>query len=233
MGAAAQAEAIATLKGASSEHKHVRECYAVHRFDVGYHHYIWAKFQVANQFFMNHLLNSFANLFCIGRAMIYPKFESIDTMEQLTEVRSDIGVQFVLFNSCMQSARQSMELLRQMQQLVGETERITDMVDLLEEVDAQKERDLRDNVVPGDCIAFENCTIVTPKDVTLVKNLTFKVEVGSSLLLTGHNGSGKSSIFRCLAGMPQAGTPPDRHVPGSENCCLAGHSINSTYAIDI
>jgi ABC-type multidrug transport system fused ATPase/permease subunit len=203
---------------------------------------------------MNHLLNSFANLFCIGRAMIYPKFESIDTMEQLTEVRSDIGVQFVLFNSwcarryrravaawsnrvclpgSMQSARQSMELLRQMQQLVGETERITDMVDLLEEVDAQKERDLRDNVVPGDCIAFENCTIVTPKDVTLVKNLTFKVEVGSSLLLTGHNGSGKSSIFRCLAGMPQAGTPPDRHVPGSENCCLAGHSINSTYAIDI
>ena len=35
---------------------------------------------------------------------------------------------------------------------MGETERITDMVDLLEEVDAQKARDLRDNVVPGDCI---------------------------------------------------------------------------------
>jgi hypothetical protein len=49
LGAAAQAEAIATLKGASSEHKHVRECYAVHRFDVGYHHYIWAKFQVTDQ----------------------------------------------------------------------------------------------------------------------------------------------------------------------------------------
>lgn len=36
----AQAESIASLKGASAEHKHIRDAYAVHRFDVGYHHYM-------------------------------------------------------------------------------------------------------------------------------------------------------------------------------------------------
>ena len=30
----AQAESIACLKGAATEHKHIRETYAVHRFDV-------------------------------------------------------------------------------------------------------------------------------------------------------------------------------------------------------
>jgi ABC-type polysaccharide/polyol phosphate transport system ATPase subunit len=32
--------------------------------------------------------------------------------------------------------------------------------------------------------------IRTPKDVLLVSDLSFKVEVGQSLLLTGHNGAG-------------------------------------------
>ena len=43
----------------------------------------------------------------------------------------------------------------------------------------------------GDSIAFENVDIYTPADVLLVKDLSFKLEVGESLLLTGHNGAGK------------------------------------------
>jgi hypothetical protein len=89
-----------------AEHKHIRETYAVHRFDVGYHHYIWAKFQCANQFFLAHGLQSFSQLFCIGRAMVYPTYDSIDTMEKLTNVRADIDVQFIMFNNCMNAARQ-------------------------------------------------------------------------------------------------------------------------------
>eukprot|EP01052_Picozoa_sp_SAG31_P016798 SAG31_NODE_1126_length_9767_cov_5.580058_7_plen_526_part_00 len=50
-------------------------------------------------------------------------------------------------------------------------------------------------------ISFENVDIVTPKNVKLVNNLSFSVELGGSLLLTGHNGAGKSSIFRCLGGL--------------------------------
>ena len=53
----------------------------------------------------------------------------------------------------------------------------------------------------GSCIEFENVTVQTPTGVELVRNLSFSLKPGGSLLLTGHNGAGKSSIFRCLGGL--------------------------------
>ena len=38
--------------------------------------------------------------------MVYPTYDSIDTMEKLTNVRADIDVQFIMFNNCMNAARQ-------------------------------------------------------------------------------------------------------------------------------
>eukprot|EP00397_Hematodinium_sp_SG-2012_P001898 GEMP01001903.1.p1 GENE.GEMP01001903.1~~GEMP01001903.1.p1 ORF type:complete len:1281 (+),score=223.00 GEMP01001903.1:215-4057(+) len=57
------------------------------------------------------------------------------------------------------------------------------------------------NVKESDCIKFENVDVVTPTGNLLVKDLSFKVKDGDALLLTGHNGAGKSSIFRCLGGL--------------------------------
>lgn len=50
-----------------------------------------------------------------------------------------------------------MELFRNLQQLIGEVERVTDLVDLLNKVDAQKAADLSNSVQAGDCIEFEGC----------------------------------------------------------------------------
>lgn len=60
----------------------------------------------------------------------------------------------------------------------------------------------------GDAISFDRVTIASPDGTTLVRELTFSVELGKSVLLTGPNGSGKSSLFRVLAGLwpAQAGT---------------------------
>lgn len=41
----------------------------------------------------------------------------------------------------------------------------------------------------------------TPTKNKLVHDLTFEVGKSDSMLLTGHNGAGKSSVFRCLAGL--------------------------------
>jgi ATP-binding cassette subfamily D (ALD) protein 3 len=59
----------------------------------------------------------------------------------------------------------------------------------------------RSAVGNGDCIEFKDVKVQTPTKVTLVEKLNFKLEKGDSILITGHNGAGKSSIFRCLGGL--------------------------------
>jgi len=50
-------------------------------------------------------------------------------------------------------------------------------------------------------VAFENVQVYTPTGHLLVKDLSFRIETGTSMLLTGCNGSGKSSLFRCLGAL--------------------------------
>ena len=58
-----------------------------------------------------------------------------------------------------------------------------------------------ESIEPGSSIKFSDVTIRTPAGVKLVEHLSFELAPGGSLLLTGHNGAGKSSIFRCLGGL--------------------------------
>ena len=46
--------------------------------------------------------------------------------------------------------------------------------------------------------AFESVDIVTPKGVKLVNDLSFAVELGGSLLITGHNGAHHGSRYSYL-----------------------------------
>ena len=50
-------------------------------------------------------------------------------------------------------------------------------------------------------IEFKDVDVITPTGVKLVEKLSFRVGSGNHLLLTGRNGAGKSSIFRCLGGL--------------------------------
>ena len=56
-------------------------------------------------------------------------------------------------------------------------------------------------MVTGDSIKFDQVQVFTPMGHHLVKDLSFEIKRGQNLLLTGHNGAGKSSIFRCLGGL--------------------------------
>merc|ERR1711988_1709306 len=67
---------------------------------------------------------------------------------------------------------------------------------------AKQKTEKQEHFKQGDSIAFDDVDVYTPTGNLLVKNLSFEVDgQNDSLLLTGHNGAGKSSIFRCLAGL--------------------------------
>jgi ABC-type uncharacterized transport system fused permease/ATPase subunit len=55
--------------------------------------------------------------------------------------------------------------------------------------------------IEGDVVSFHRVFLSAPDGTTLVKELTFKVNPGSSVIIMGPNGSGKSSLFRVAAGL--------------------------------
>eukprot|EP00943_MAST-04B_sp_MAST-4B-sp1_P009537 g9537.t1 len=84
----------------------------------------------------------------------------------------------------------------------GLAKRILGLIDHLKEMKAKKKTESNSQFIKNDnLIEFKNVNIVTPNGNALVDNLSFKLGLKESLLITGHNGAGKSSIFRCLGGL--------------------------------
>jgi ABC-type uncharacterized transport system fused permease/ATPase subunit len=102
----------------------------------------------------------------------------------------------------------------QARHMAGTCYRITQLIDTLQRLNVayqnasaarpQGEAELRDSsAAQREDISFDQVDIVTPTGHPLVKSLSFRVAAGGQgkLLLTGQNGAGKSSIFRCLGGL--------------------------------
>eukprot|EP01050_Picozoa_sp_SAG11_P003031 SAG11_NODE_163_length_13928_cov_29.869188_6_plen_492_part_00 len=116
------------------------------------------------------------------------------------------ATQWTLFSRTCGHARRAIEMVNSLRELIGPIERVTELLDLLETITENKRTEDSEVFVYDDAIGFDGVDIVTPSrggqpGVTLVKGLSFRLEVGDSLLLVGHNGAGKSSIFRCLGAL--------------------------------
>ena len=107
-----------------------------------------------------------------------------------------------------------------MQQLVGEVERVTDLVELLEKVDSQKTAEMKNNVVPGDSIEFIDCTIITPKDVSTQNCTVARRQFVSGTLLHGRRRA-QSSRPGNVRRLRWSRICPSRSTSGPR-CCSPG-----------
>ena len=95
----------------------------------------------------------------------------------------------------------------QSQHMIGVSKRICTLLDGLDQIQTDRAEMQATTMLEGQKIKFEKAEIWTPmqrntkQKKLLVRDLSFELNHGSSLLLTGHNGAGKSSIFRVLGGL--------------------------------
>ena len=92
-------------------------------------------------------------------------------------------------------------IYEQYKKLTGNGVRLNELIDNLDEIDKLDSANSNDRIVDGGVIEFKNVDIYTPSKTKLVENISFQVGQHDSMLLTGHNGAGKSSVFRCLASL--------------------------------
>jgi ATP-binding cassette, subfamily D (ALD), peroxisomal ABC transporter len=203
-------EAIRSLRGADNEKASVLGKFstlisAIRRLDV-----LNVKSGFVDQVFFQWWLRTFVGAFVIGPHALRKDLGD-GSLKALAELRGNLGHQFVLFVQSVVSAGVVAKMLRQLQKIAGSAGRV-------ERLDAKLTQFTQEftqashavtaadgaTLEEGDAIAFEGVDVVTPTGVLLIKDLNFRLEYGESLLLTGANGKGKSSVFRCLGGLWKA-----------------------------
>jgi len=195
-------EAIAALNGAAREKEILDELFdsmnSVQR--TVYNKLLY--FTGCNQFFLRHLLAVVVGWFVIGQGVFTNTAAATASIKAIANVRAEVGYQFILFSQVMYSAAMGNRMFTAYNKIQGPAFRIVELLQALKDVTKRDAAEQDANFKDNNCIAFEKVDVFTPTGNLLVKNLTFEVTGNNdSLLLTGHNGAGKSSIFRCLAGL--------------------------------
>lgn len=87
--------------------------------------------------------------------------------------------------------------------LAGYTSRVAELYEVfahIRQLKIQSKGVIRE-VDRCDSIIFKDVDVVAPSGITLLKGLTLTIRRGQHLLIMGNNGSGKSALMRCIAGL--------------------------------
>jgi ABC-type uncharacterized transport system fused permease/ATPase subunit len=93
---------------------------------------------------------------------------------------------------------------RALKRIGGNAVRVTTLLDTLTQLTGSRDTHVQERFVEGDYISFQGVDISTPQGTPLVKDLNFTIRQGESLMITGHNGAGKSK-WRTGVGVDRVG----------------------------
>ena len=116
-----QSEAVAALRGQDYENNIIMHHYAQFREHTSRLFFEYYKFGAVSSFLQWRLGSLvFVPAMSIAPGVFGPKFENVDSIDKLTELRADVGVQWLLLTRTMESSRRVVEIVRKLQELVGQ-----------------------------------------------------------------------------------------------------------------
>ena len=139
--------------------------------------------------------------------MMIPILNSDATSSVLTEDVAAMRYSWHMMIEMLVANGNLLTMHAQSQHMIGVSKRICMLLDGLDQIQTDRAAMQATTMLEGQQIKFEKTEIWTPmqrntkQKKLLVRDLSFELNHGSSLLLTGHNGAGKSSIFRVLGGL--------------------------------